>query len=149
LPEKFSVDELLARQRADLVVSEHRVVDLQPLDELLVAGCGEADQVGSLALGEEEGGDQRRLARCGGERHGVGTEELLVVDLVVNQERRVEQRPEEDLLVLAIGVVDRIGVGAPVALVGGGQRRPVRRGVDETVIVDAVGDDEQVVRGRQ
>jgi hypothetical protein len=55
-----------------------------------------------------------------------------------------KERKEQDVLGLEVGRVHGIGLDVAVALVGGGQRGPVRRGVDKALLVDTVGDDQQV-----
>ena len=56
-------------ERVDRVVGDGAVVDPQPLDELSAARRGEADQLDVLALGEQEGGGDRGLARGAGDDH--------------------------------------------------------------------------------
>ena len=57
--------------------------------------------------------------------------QALVVELVVDQERGEEERPQQHLDRLGVGPVEGVGAARQVAVVGGGQRRFVRRGVDE------------------
>ena len=57
-----------ALERVDLVVGDGAAVDPQPFDELGAARRGEPDQLDVLALGEQEGGGDRGLARGAGDR---------------------------------------------------------------------------------
>ncbi len=57
-----------AVQRLDRVVGDGPVVDPEPFDEVGVAGRGEADQLDPVALGQQEGRGDRRLARSAGDR---------------------------------------------------------------------------------
>ena len=53
------------------------------------------------------------------------------------------------MLRLATGGVDGVGLDVAVTLVGRRQRDPVRGGVDESLFVDAVRDDQQVIGAGQ
>jgi hypothetical protein len=55
-----------------------------------------------------------------------------------------KERKEQDVRGFAVGRVDGVCLDVAVTLVGGRQHGPVRGGVDESLLVDAVGDDEQV-----
>ena len=74
---------------------------------------------------------------------------LFVAEKVIDEERREKKRKEQDVLRLATGGVDGIGLDVAVALVGRRQRHPVRGGVDEPLFVDAVRDDQQVIGAGQ
>ena len=145
---QVDVDRPASRQRLDLTVERDLVVDAGSADEVGVAGRGEADQLRASALAEEEGRDQRGLARGARDEDRLASEEPLRGEEVVDQERGVEEGPEEALLTLTVGIVGGVGVSAPVALVRGRQSGAVRGRVDEAAPVDAVGNHHEL-RGQR
>jgi hypothetical protein len=56
-----NVDGTFARKLRDIVVQMDGVVDVQSLDEFAVARRRQSHDVDALALGEQVGGDDRRL----------------------------------------------------------------------------------------
>ena len=86
-----------ALERVDRVVGDGAAVDPQALDELGAARRGEADQLHPLALGEQEGGGDRGLAGGARDHDRPARRQALVGELVVDQERGEEERPQQHL----------------------------------------------------
>ena len=138
------VDHRVRRRALELVVGDHLVVHPEAADEVRPAGGREPDHLDTLAAREHERGSERRLARRAGEPDARGAEEALLVEHVVDQERRAEERPEEHLAVLAGA---RLGRRRRVRVVDGRQVHAVRRGVHEAAAVGGLRAHHQVGRG--
>jgi hypothetical protein len=139
----------LASQVADVVVGDDAVVHAEPFDERDVARRGQAYDVDRCPLLEQEGGADGGLARRAGHDDRLGAEECVVVEKVVDEEGREEQRPEHHAVVLERGIFRRVGVDPAVPVVGARQRCAMRRGVDESPRVHATGCDHEVRRRRE
>ena len=149
VPGHVDVDRCHQGQRLDVVVGHHAVVAAEPLHETDVGRRGEAHHLDAVALGGQEGGPDRGLARRAGQDDDLGPEEPVVGQVVVEQERGEEEGPQQHLLVLVPLVVDRIATDGPVGVVGGREVGPVGSGVDEAALVDPVGRDHEVPRHRE
>ena len=134
-------------ERVDRVVGDGAAIDPQALDELGAPRRGEPYQLDSLALRQQERRGDRGLARGAGDHDRPARGQPLVAELIVDQERGEEERTQQHLYFLGVRPVEGVGIGPHIALVGRGQRRSVRRGVHEAVLVGVCGRHDEV-RGR-
>ncbi len=133
-----------AVQGPDRVVGDGAAVDPQALDELGVAGRGQPDRLDLRALRQQESGGDRGLAGGAGDDDRPAPGQSLVGELIVDQERGEEERPQQHLHRLGLGPVEEVGVAGEEAVIGGGQRRPVWRAVGKAAGANCRWRDEQV-----
>jgi hypothetical protein len=136
-------------QVVDLVVGVDPVVAPEGADEGGVRGRGQAQHPHRLPAVQEERRPERGLARRAPQHHGVGSEHLVVVERVVDEERGDEQWPVEHLLGLGVRGVSGVGGASRVVVVDDRQRCPVRRRVDERSLRDSRRFDHELGRHRQ
>ena len=127
----------------DLVVGDHLVVETEVLDEDPVALRGHADAAMVVALGEALREADRCLRRGAGDEGLRGAEEVVVGEVVVDEERRHEHAPQQEVLVGLFRAEHHVGRDVAEVGVGRGvlgavsadvaEGAAVRGGVDDDV----------------
>ena len=151
VPAAGDVDEagVTHRERVDVVVGHGGVVAAEARHEPEVGAGGQPDHLDAVPFGQQERRGDGRLRRCAGDHRGRGSEQVVVAQEVVDDERRHHQRPQEHLLGFAIGVVDGVALDEGVAAVDGGHGAPGGRQVGEAAVVDPPGLDHHLVGHRE
>jgi hypothetical protein len=132
----IDVDRAPGWQLRDLVVGECFVVAAQATDEGDVGVRRDTDDAQIRSVGEQPCRADRGLARRTRDDDGRRAEAFVVADEIVNDERREEQRIQDHLVRLTLGVVPRVGVDEAVAVVRSRHRSTMGRGVDEATLVE-------------
>jgi hypothetical protein len=114
-----------AVQFRKLVVAQHAVVEAAGTDEVPVARRREADDfvvpgTPCTLAAQQVRQPQGRLARCAGQYHASGAEEIVVGEEVVEQERGGEQGSQQHLQVFARQGIERVPRAAQVLVVDDG-----------------------------